>query len=143
MTHTVAAPQQQSHSRSTRRVTRALTLAAAAAIAVIVWTISSPILGIDLVAGSGASAQTVGPAATIAVPVIAGALAWGLLALLERRGRAGRIAWQIIGWAVLAVSLLGPITTAASLTAMIPLVIMHLSVGICLIVGLPAAGKNA
>lgn len=126
-----------------RRVRRASTLGAAAFFALVVWTVSSPILGIDLVAGAGPSAQNIGPVAVGIVPIIAGGAAWGLLALLEKAGTTGRRIWQIVGWLFLAVSLVGPLTMATSAGALITLLVMHLGVGVTLMLGLVSAGRNA
>jgi len=115
----------------------------AAVLAMIVWTICVPALGIELVAGSGASTQRVGPAAVAVVPLIAGALAWTLLAALEKVRTIGRRIWLVIGCVVLALSLAGPITMATSVGALITLLAMHLIVGTTLLVGLFSAGKNA
>lgn len=125
------------------RVRRTVTVIGAAVLAMIVWTICVPALGIELVAGSGASTQRVGPAAVAVVPLIAGALAWTLLAALEKVRTIGRRIWLVIGCVVLALSLVGPITMATSVGALITLLAMHLIVGTTLLVGLFSAGKNA
>lgn len=125
------------------RVRRTGTLVGAAILALAVWTISSPILGIDLVAGAGPSAQHIGPAAVAIVPIIAGGVAWVFLALLEKAGTTGRRIWQIIGWLFLAVSLIGPITMTTSVAALVALIAMHLVVGVTLLLGLVSAGRSA
>jgi hypothetical protein len=125
------------------RLRRTGTLVGAAILALAAWTISSPILGIDLVAGAGSSAQHIGPAAVAIVPIIVGGAAWVLLAVLEKAGSTGRRIWQIVGWIFLAASLAGPITMSTSFGALIALIVMHLVVGVALLLGLVSAGRNA
>ncbi|HWU57872.1 MAG TPA: DUF6069 family protein [Microbacteriaceae bacterium] len=126
-----------------RRARRACTLIAAALFALAVWTISSPILGIDVAAGTGPTAQNIGPLAVAIVSIIAGGAAWALLALLEKAGTTGRRIWQTIGWLFLALSLIGPLTMATSAGALITLLTMHLVVGVTLLLGLVSTGRNA
>jgi hypothetical protein len=122
----------------------AVTLVAAAAVALVVWAVSVPLAGVDLTVGSGAAAQSVGPASVVVVPILAGGAAWALLAFLDGRLRNGRRVWRFTAWTVLAVSLLGPAGTGASRGALGTLITMHLVVGVTLIVGLaPASGDRA
>lgn len=93
-------------------------------------------MGVDLTVGSDAAEQTVGVASVLVVPFIAGAAAWGLLALFERTMRHGVRVWRIVGWAVLALSLVGPASLGRSATVLIALLAMHVLVGVILIVGL-------
>jgi ABC-type siderophore export system fused ATPase/permease subunit len=101
--------------------------------------IAVPLAGVELTAGDGAAARTVGPVAVAVVSLASGAAGWGLLAFLRRRLRGGRRAWRVIACAVLALSLLGPIGMGASAAATAVLVAMHLAVGVTLILGLPAS----
>jgi hypothetical protein len=117
-------------------VRRAGTLALAAGAALVVWAIGVPLAGLDLTVGSGAAAQSVGPASVVVVPLLAGGAAWALLALLESRLRHGRRSWRITAWTLLALSLLGPAGADASGKVLGVLVAMHLVVGVTLIVGL-------
>lgn len=143
MTETITVVNSGTRPVRTRRLQRAGTLVAASVVAMLVWTVSVPILGIDLVAGSGPSAQTVGPVGVAVVPLVAGGVAWMLLALLEKAGTAGRRVWLVLGLVFLAVSLAGPLTMATSAGVMVSLLAMHLLVGATLIVGLSTAAKNA
>ena len=119
-----------------RRFRRAGAVIAAPALAVLVWVVCVSVAGVDLAVGEGATAMTIGIAPILIVPLLAGGAAWGLLSLLERRARRGRAAWTIIAWTVLVVSLLGPVTMAATLATMVSLIVMHLVVGTTLILGL-------
>ena len=110
-----------------------------AILALIVWLIAVPVLGLTLEVGAGATAQTIGPLAVVIVPLLAGGVAWALLAGLERMSRRGRRTWQIIGWAVLAVSLLGPLLMGGTGGVLVALLIMHLVVGVTLVLGLASA----
>nr|WP_274637047.1 DUF6069 family protein [Microbacterium bovistercoris] len=122
-----------------RRLRRSGALVGAAILALIVWLIAVPVLGLTLEVGAGATAQTIGPLAIVIVPLLAGGAAWALLAGLERMSHRGRRTWQIIGWAVLAVSLLGPVLMGATGGVLVALLIMHLVVGVTLVLGLASA----
>jgi hypothetical protein len=112
------------------------TIAGAVGAALALWVLSVPVAGVDLTVGSGPAQQTVGPAQVAIVSALAGGTAWALLAFLEGRFRAGRRAWRITAWAVLAVSLLGPIGMGATDAVLATLVAMHVVVGMTLILGL-------
>jgi hypothetical protein len=118
------------------RLRRLATVAGAALAGIVIWSVCVPALGIDLRVGSGPAAQTVGPLNILVVSVGCGAVAWMLLALLERLSVRGRLIWRICGWAVLVLSLAGPAALAQSTSALIGLLAMHLVVGSVLIVGL-------
>lgn len=119
-----------------RRRTRALTLVAAALAGLLVWAVSAPILGIDLTVGAAPAIVTITPLMVGVAALVPGALAWALLALLERFFHRGRHAWLVVGWAVLALSLTGPVSMGASAATLVSLVTMHVVVGITLIFGL-------
>ena len=90
-----------------RRLFRAATVALAIVLPLLVWAIAVPLAGLELVEGSGPTAQAVGPASIVSAVLVAGLAAWGVLALLERfTARSGRT-FAIVGWTVLALSLLG------------------------------------
>jgi hypothetical protein len=133
MTQTVTARSRNSRSN---RIRPWATIAGAVGAALVVWVLSVPVAGVDLTVGSGSSRQTVGPAAVAVVSLLAGVAAWALLALLERRFRAGCRAWRITAWTVLALSLLGPLGAGATGAVLAILVAMHVVVGVTLIVGL-------
>ncbi|UUT36658.1 DUF6069 family protein [Microbacterium elymi] len=122
---------------------RSAALVGAAILALIVWLIAVPVLGLTPEVGAGATAQTIGPLAIVIVPLLAGGVAWALLAGLERMSRRGRRTWQIIGWAVLAVSLLGPLLMGATGGVLVALLIMHVLVGATLILGLAQTAPAA
>jgi hypothetical protein len=113
-----------------------LAIAGAAVAALAIWAIAVPIAGLDLMVGSGATARTVGPVSVVVVALLAGGLAWALLALLGRRLRHGRRAWRVTAWTLLALSLLGPVGMGATAGVVVTLVAMHLAVGTTLILGL-------
>lgn len=74
-----------------RRLFRAATVALAIVLPLLVWAIAVPLAGLELVAGSGPTAQAVGPASIVSAVLVAGLAAWGVLALLERfTTRSGR-----------------------------------------------------
>ncbi|MBF9127955.1 hypothetical protein I0C86_02930 [Plantactinospora sp. S1510] len=123
-------------------VRRAVTLVLAASAALVIWTVGVPIAGLDLTIGSGAAAQSVGPASVVVVPLLAGGAAWALLALLEGRLGNGRRVWRITAWTLLALSLLGPAGADAPGKVLGVLLAMHLVVGVTLIVGLAPSSPD-
>jgi hypothetical protein len=80
--------------------------------------------------------QQVGPAAVALASLVAGLAAWGLLALLESRGRRARRTWSLIAVAVLVLSLTGPLTQSSGAGSAATLTALHLIVGVVLIAGL-------
>lgn len=107
------------------------------------WAIAVPLAGIDLTAGSGAAAQTVTPASIVTAALVGGIAAWGTLALLERSTTRGGRVFAIIGWTVLAVSLLGPVFTGAAGAVLVVLLVMHVVTGATLVIGLPLAARRS
>ncbi len=122
---------------------RSLAVAGAVGSAVVLWLAGFGLLGLDPEVGSAGQVQEVNLASTVAVPLLAGLAAWGLLALLERRGAKGVRAWRIIGTVFLAVSLLGPLGLGTGAGTLVVLLLMHLSVGAVLLLGLPVPRKHA
>ena len=116
-----------------RRRTRALAIVAAAGATFTVWTIAHPVARADLVVETGSGPTTVTPAAVVLMTVVAGLVAWGLLALVERFTRRAAAVWSWIACAVLLISLLGPIGSAVGAGATAALVAMHLVTGAVLI----------
>jgi hypothetical protein len=125
-----------------RRLGRIATVAAAIAAPLIVWVIAVPIAGVDLTVGSGAAAQTITPLSIVVVVLVAGLAAWGVLALLERFVKHPGRVFAIIGWTVLALSLLAPVTGGAAGAVFVVLVVMHLVTGATLVIGLPLAARG-
>ncbi|MEV1132096.1 DUF6069 family protein [Agromyces sp. NPDC049794] len=117
---------------------RSLTLVVAAAAGLAVWTVSVPLLGLDLTVGPATSAQTVTPASVVVAAIVPGVVAWALLALLERF-RHGRRVWLVVGWVVLVLSLAGPLSMGAEAGTLASLTVMHVVVGAILIAGLTRA----
>lgn len=113
-----------------------ITVIAAPAAALALWTLAVPVGGVDLVAASGGEATTVGAAATAVAAAVAGLLGWAFLALLERlTGKSDRI-WVITALAVLVLSvLLGPLGGEGA-AAVAVLAGLHAVVGAVVIPGL-------
>ncbi|MEO8907756.1 MAG: DUF6069 family protein [Microbacteriaceae bacterium] len=126
-----------------RRIRRAATVAVAIVAGIVVWGVCVLLPGLTLTVDVGASAQIVSLGSVTIVSLIAGSAAWALLALLEHRSKHGRRAWLITAWAVLAVSLLGPVSMGATGAVIASLIVMHLSVGIILIAGLARIAPRA
>ncbi|MEJ3742556.1 DUF6069 family protein [Actinomycetes bacterium KLBMP 9797] len=120
-----------------RRTGRAITVAAAAAGALLQWAVNDPWAGLDLAVRQGDGVQHVGPAAVAVTALIAGLAAWGLLALLERTIRRPVLTYRISASIVLILSLAGPLGSGVDTSSRLVLLGMHLTVGAALIIGLP------
>jgi len=120
-----------------RRTGRALTIAAGAAGALLLWVVDDPWAGIHLVVRQGDATRHIGPAAVVVTALVAGLAAWGLLALLERTVARPARTFRIIALVVLVLSLAGPLGSGADTSTRLALLGMHLTVGAALIIGLP------
>ncbi|WP_285559779.1 DUF6069 family protein [Actinoplanes regularis] len=120
-----------------RRAGRAITVAAGAAGALLLWVVNDPWAGVDLTVRQGDTLQHVGPAAVVFAALAAGLAAWGLLALLERTVRRPVRAYRAIALVLLVISLAGPLGSGVGVSTKLVLLGMHLTVGLALIIGLP------
>jgi len=120
---------------------RALSAAGGALAAALAWIVEVPLLGIHLNIRFGAGhTQTIAIGQVIGVAVAASLLGWLLLALLERRTSHARRIWTTIALAALAVSLALPIAAATTTSAVIGLIVLHVTVGAVVI---PAMARTA
>lgn len=101
----------------------------------IVWAVEAYLLGIDLHARPvpSAAAQAVGPPAVASATLLAGLVAWALLAILERVTPSGRTVWVAVAVVALLVSLAAPLSGAITGTAAIGLATMHVAAAAILI----------
>jgi hypothetical protein len=106
-------------------------VAAAMVVALAIWALAR-LLGAELTVGKGADASAVGAADVLVAALLAGLAAWGVHALLVRRGAARW--WPFVGSTALAISIIGP-TWMADGVAGVVLIGMHLAVGVVLIAG--------
>ncbi|MEV4810985.1 DUF6069 family protein [Micromonospora avicenniae] len=120
-----------------RRTGRAITVAAGAAGALLLWVVNDPWAGNDLAVRRGDTTQHIGPVAVVVAALIAGLAAWGLLALLERTVGHPVRTFRIIALVVLVLSLAGPLGSGVGISSRLALLAMHLTVGAALILGLP------
>jgi hypothetical protein len=119
----------------TRRTGRAITVAAGAAGALLLWS-ADTWGGVALTVRQGDTVQPIGPAAVVTAALLAGAAAWALLAVLERTVRRPARTFRIIASVVLLLSLAGPLS-GTDPGARLALLGLHLTVGAALIIGLP------
>jgi predicted permease len=121
--------------------TRALCVAGGALAAALAWIVEVPLLGIHLTFRFGTGhIQTIVVGQVIGVTVAASLLGWLLLALLERRTPHARPLWTTIALVALAASLALPLAAATTTSAVVGLVVMHLTVGAAVI---PAMARTA
>jgi hypothetical protein len=120
-----------------RRTGRAITVVAAVAGALLLWTAGGPWAGVDLAVRQGGTTQHIGPAAVALTALVASLAAWGLLALLERIVRRPVPAYRIIALVVLILSLAGPLGGGVGTSTRLVLLAMHVTVGAALILGMP------
>ncbi|BBH69817.1 hypothetical protein ACTI_65020 [Actinoplanes sp. OR16] len=120
-----------------RRTGRAITVAAGAAGALLLWAVNVPWGGLDLTVRQGGAVQEIGPVAVVVTALLAGFAAWGLLAVLERLSARPVPTYRIIASILLVISLAGPLGSAIGLSSTLVLVGMHVTVGAALIIGLP------
>lgn len=125
-----------------RRTGRAITVVAASAGALLLWTVGGPWAGLDLAVRQGDTTQHIGPAAVALTALVAGLAAWGLLALLERNVRHPVRTYRIIASIVLVLSLAGPLGSGVGTSSRLVLIAMHVTVGAALIIGLPGRGNH-
>ncbi|MYR31658.1 hypothetical protein GTW20_05085 [Nocardiopsis alba] len=111
---------------------------AAAVAALLVWVVSTPLLGVELVVpGQGdAEPMEIGPGMIVGMSLASGLVGWGLLALLERFTSKGTLIWTIIAAIVLAGSMLSPLAMPGIDGAVrVILSLMHIVVGLIVIIG--------
>lgn len=113
-----------------------LAVAIAAVAALVAWIVAGVPGGLLLEVEINGAEQSIGPVAVFVSSLLAGLAAWGLLAILERKAKQSRRTWTITAVAVLAVSLVSPLTSAVETVTWVVLWIMHLIVGAVLIFGL-------
>jgi len=120
---------------------RALCAAGGALAAALAWAVEVPLLGIHLnVRFGGGHIQTIAVGQVIGVAVAASLLGWLLLAQLERRALRPRLIWTTVALVALAASLALPIAAATTTSAVVGLIVMHLTVGAVVI---PAMARTA
>ena len=103
-------------------------------LAVLAWA-AAKAAGIELVVKSGSGTREVALGSVIVAPLLVGALAVGLLRLLERRTSKALRIWTIVAMTIWALSVLGPLS-ATTVGAGLVLASMHLLVGGVVVAGL-------
>jgi peptidoglycan/LPS O-acetylase OafA/YrhL len=106
----------------------------AAATAVVIWAVAR-MSGVDLDVHAGSGTQPVGVFSVAIAPVVATFAAGALLRGWQRRALRARSRWTGLSVAILAFSLLGPVS-ATTVACGLVLAAMHLTVGAVVIVGL-------
>jgi hypothetical protein len=104
---------------------RAMAIVDAVVLNVAILIIGRVVTGDWPVATVGDDGRTIGFAAVIVVTAVAGLVAWGLLALLERMTTNAKTIWTAIAAIVLLLSLLGPLGSGVGTSSKIVLALMH------------------
>ncbi len=110
---------------------RALTVLGTVLAAAGVWLVLS-LTGVPL-AVDVPGRSSVGLPDVVVAALVAGLAGWALLAALERWTRRARRIWRIVAVGVLAVSLLGPVTSATTIASVGGLIALHVAVGAALL----------
>ncbi|MEV5568738.1 DUF6069 family protein [Spirillospora sp. NPDC052269] len=113
-----------------------LTITAATASALAIWAVAVPLAGVDLTVRMGDGTTTVGPLLIILTSVLAGLSGWILLAILRRRTPRAHRVWPFVAPGVLIASLTGPSNNAVGTSSTLVLILLHVTVGIVIILGL-------
>jgi xanthosine utilization system XapX-like protein len=115
------------------RTARPLAVLSGVAAAVIAWVMIHSVGHVKLEVKNSGKVQTVNLASVIIASLLAGLLAWLVVALLARRAGHPRRTWQILGWLGLLVSLSGPLSLATTSSAKAGLACLHLVTAIILV----------
>ena len=118
---------------SRRASSRAAAVLGAAAASGAAWAAAVPLAGVDLRVELGDRAQTVGLGAVVGTALLAGALGWALLAVLEHRTSRAATLWTRIAVVVATLSLVGPLSGGATAAATAVLLALHLVVAAVLV----------
>lgn len=96
---------------STAQRTRWLPAIAAAAAALIFWTVVDPIGGLDLTVGKPGATTHVGAVSVVVAALVSGLAGWALLAIFERTSSRPAQIWTITATVVFLLSLaIGPVS---------------------------------
>jgi hypothetical protein len=122
--------------------TRALCAAGGALAGAAAWIVEVPLLGIHLNVRFGTGhIQTIMVGQVVGVSLAAALIGWLLLAALDRRTPRARPVWTAIALVALGASLALPLAAAPTTSAVVALVVMHLTVGAAVIPALARTGR--
>ncbi|MER7133485.1 DUF6069 family protein [Streptosporangium saharense] len=121
---------------------RTLVVLGAPVTALVVWILAVPVAGTTLSVRTGDATQTVEAVPVAVAGLLAGLAGWALLAVLERLTSRPRRIWTIVAVIVWVLSFFGPLGSAVGAPATLVLLLMHLTVGATLILGLSVWGRR-
>src|SRR5690606_30519384 len=121
--------------KENRTASRLALIAAAAITSTLIWLVAE-LVGVNVAVTMGGSVHAVGGVTVAVSATIAGLGAWGVNTVTSRASRHATSWWLTISITVLVLSLLGPLTMAASLASSGILVAMHVVPAGILIPGL-------
>jgi len=107
---------------------RAIGVVGAVAAAVVAWFVLTVVVNVDLVVKQGSTTQKVGLVSVIVVSLLAGLVAWLVLALIERFTRHAHNIWLAVSAVAFLLSLLGPLGSGQGTAAKLSLAVLHLAV---------------
>jgi hypothetical protein len=111
-----------------RNPTRTWAVVSAVSATLSIWLVAHVVAGVDLTVRSpGGHDAQVGPGSVALASLLAGLAACGLLAALQRGAPRPRATWIVIASAIVALSLVGPISLGQTDDAIAVLTSMHLA----------------
>lgn len=119
---------------------RPLAIAAALVVNIVILAVGRVATGDLPVAKMGDDAQTIGLMPVIWVTLIAGLVAWGVLALLERTTARAATIWLGLATVFFLISLIGPLGQGDNTSSKVVLALMHVGAFISIV---PAMWRSA
>lgn len=117
------------HHRSTRTL-RLFAMHNGVLAAIVAWVVEVHLLGISLMTRFGSSAPRTLPLfQIIAVSAFVSLAGWAVLSFMERRSSRAAVSWTVLAVVAMLASLALPIAAAASVSALVGLIVMHVAVG--------------
>lgn len=104
---------------------RAMTIVAALVMNAVILSIGRLVNGEFPIATMGSDDQSIEFALVLVVTALAGLVAWGLLALLERTTSRAQMIWTAIAIIAFVLSLLGPLGSGVNASSKVVLACMH------------------
>jgi hypothetical protein len=113
-----------------------VTILTAAGINAVVWLVAVRAAGLDLVVDApGQGRQEVGGGVVVLATVVAGSVAWALLAVLRRASPHGTEVWTVVAVVVTALSLAAPLLSDGPVADRAVLGLLHVVAAVTVVGG--------